>query len=316
MHKGDEPSGRQEGPREPGPGRTAYAAALGKSGAREAGVLEADFILMAVEKPPVIGRRRSDRILAPVRIRVIGNDASGISFSEETVTVSFNQQGARISLVHSLLPDDLVLVMNLENGIEEEFRVVGMFQQVIGDHREWGIEARHPTSKIWGVEFSPHAEGIQPRVLIECAACKTAVQSSMSSIEYDVLLATGLISRHCDRCSETSRWKPSEHSLTGDMIRAGTKRAVIPGEGRKVRRIRLVMRLRVRNSGGKSDIAQTRDVSKAGLCFVSTHHFEVGEEVYITLPFADNQAPVETKGVAVWSAEGSAGRFYGVKYAA
>ena len=38
------------------------------------------------------GRRRTDRILAPVRIRVIGNDATGVSFAEETVTVSFNQQ--------------------------------------------------------------------------------------------------------------------------------------------------------------------------------------------------------------------------------
>ena len=62
---------------------------------------------MAVEQSlPVTGRRRSDRVLAPIRIRVIGNDASGVSFSEETVTVSFNQHGARISLIHSLLPDD------------------------------------------------------------------------------------------------------------------------------------------------------------------------------------------------------------------
>jgi hypothetical protein len=38
-----------------------------------------------------IGRRRTDRILAPVRIRVVGNDATGVSFAEETMTVSFNQ---------------------------------------------------------------------------------------------------------------------------------------------------------------------------------------------------------------------------------
>lgn len=271
---------------------------------------------MAVDKQvPVTGRRRSDRILAPVRIRVIGNDASGVSFSEETVTVSFNQQGARISLIHSMLPDDLVLMMNLENGIEEEFRVVGMFQQVIGDRREWGVEALDPTSKIWGMEFSPPVEGVQPKVLIECAACKTAVQSPMSTIEYDVLLATGLISRHCERCGETTRWKPSEQALTAEMIRVIPKPGTVLVERRKVRRIRLVMRLRVRNSWGVADIAQTKDVSKAGLCFVSARRFEVGEEVYITLPFADNQAPVETKGVIIWSLEATAGRFYGVKYA-
>src|SRR6202142_674474 len=102
----------------------------------------------------ILGRRRSERILAPVRIRVIGNDRSGVSFSEETVTVSFNQQGARISLVHSLLPDDVILVTNLENGIEEEFRIVGAFQQVFGNRREWGVEAVNPNSGIWGIEFS------------------------------------------------------------------------------------------------------------------------------------------------------------------
>ncbi len=267
------------------------------------------------EKKVVVGKRRSDRILAPIRIRVIGNDASGVSFVEETVTVSLNQQGARISLTHSLLPDDIVLILNRENNIEEEFRVVGSFQQVIGDRREWGLEAVNPDSKIWGIKFNALAEGLQPKILIECAACKTAEQSPLSSIEYDVLLATGLISRHCERCSETTRWKPSEQELTPEIIAASARRDARRVERRKPRRIKLVMRLRVRNAGGLSDIAQTRDVSKAGLCFVTTQRFQVGEDVYVTLPFAENQAPVETKGRIMWSAEGSAGHFYGVKYA-
>ena len=65
-------------------------------------------------------RRRSDRILGSVHIRVIGNNASGVSFAEETETISFNQQGARISLTSDLLPDDVVLIKNVGNEIEEE----------------------------------------------------------------------------------------------------------------------------------------------------------------------------------------------------
>ena len=263
----------------------------------------------------ILGRRRTERILAPVRIRVIGNDMAGVSFAEETVTVSFNQQGARISLVHSLLPDDIVLVTNLENGAEEEFRVVGAFQQVFGNRREWGVEAVNPDSGIWGVEFKPSQDGAQPKVLIECSACKTAAQSTLSSIEYEVLLATGLISRHCDRCSETTRWKPSAQAVTEEILVRSHKAA---SQGmrtpRRTRRLKIAMQLRVRNAWGVVDIAQTRDVSKAGLCFASTQRFSPGDDVYITLPYAQNQAPVETKGKVIWTGEGTAGKFYGVEY--
>jgi len=262
----------------------------------------------------ILGRRRTERILAPVRIRVIGNDASGVSFSEETVTVSFNQQGARISLIHSLLPDDIILVKNLENSVEEEFRVVGAFQQVFGSRREWGVEAVNTESGIWGVEFAPNDDGAQPKVLIECAACKTAAQSTVSSIEYEVLLATGLISRHCDRCNETTRWKPSEQAVTNEILARSNRPAKGTREIRRARRLRLTMQLRVRNAWGTVDIAQTRDVSKLGLCFISTQRFSPGDEVYITLPYAQNQAPVETKGKVIWTAEGTSGRFYGVEY--
>jgi len=261
-------------------------------------------------------RRRTERVLAPVRIRVVGNDVSGVSFSEDTITVSFSQGGARISLTHPLLPDDIILIRNLANNIEEEFRVVGAFQKVFGDRREWGVEAVNPESGIWGVTYTPPAEGLQPKVLIECAACKNAIQSPLSSIEYDVLLATGLISRHCNRCNETTRWKPSDQPVTAEMIRESRQNAGPAADRRKARRLKLVMRLRVRNSWGVTDIAQTRNVSKGGICFLSTQIFNVGDELFITLPFADNQTPVETPARVVWSsaAKSGSGRFYGICY--
>jgi hypothetical protein len=262
----------------------------------------------------IMARRRTERILAPVRIRVIGNDEGGVSFAEETVTVSFNQQGARISLTHSLLPDDLVLVKNIENGIEEEFRVVGPLQQVFGSRREWGVEALNPDGSIWGVEFAPNVDAAQPKVLIECAACKTAAQSTLSSIEYGVLLATSLLSRHCDRCDETTRWKPSEQAITPEILGRSLKAVSPGGPQRRVRRLKLTMQLRVRNTWGVVDVAQTRDVSKAGLCFLSSQRFTVGDEVYVTLPYAQGQTPVETKGKIIWMAQGTAGRFYGIEY--
>jgi Tfp pilus assembly protein PilZ len=260
-------------------------------------------------------RHRTERILAPVRIRVIGNNAMGVSFSEETVAVSFNQEGARISLTHSLIPEDIVLLTNLETGVEAEFRVVGALQQVFGDRHEWGIAAVNPDSKIWGAEFTPPSDDAQPEIMVQCAACKTALQSTVSSIEYDVLLATGLISRHCERCNETTRWKPIEQGATAGT----TRRSVIStrnsnADERRTRRLKLAMQLRIRTEDGVVDTALTRDVSKTGLCIVTTQHFSVGDEIYVTLPHSQNQAPTETRANVVWTAEGTSGRFYGIQY--
>jgi hypothetical protein len=259
-------------------------------------------------------RRRTDRVLAPTPIRVIGNDMSGVAFSEDAVTVSFNLQGARISLTHSLLVDDIILILNKKTNLEEEFRVVGAFQQVSGDRREWGVEAVDPKSNIWGIDFAQPSEELQPKALIECGGCKRVVQSPMSSIEYDVLLAVGMISRHCDRCKETTRWKPSTQTVLPEILDAIPAKPGGQAGTRRVKRIKLVMRVRVRNAWGTVDVAQTRDVSKLGLCFLSPKVFSVGDEVSLVLPFTAGSVPVETKGKVVWSRATTGARYYGVEY--
>jgi len=258
-------------------------------------------------------RRRSDRVLGPLPIRIIGNDANGVAFIEDAVTVSFNQQGARISMTHSLLLDDIILILNKQTGIEDEFRVVGAFGQVIGLRSEWGVEAISSDGKIWGVEFMTPSEELHPKALVECGGCRRVVQGILSSIEYDVLLAVGMISRHCTRCNETTRWRPTEHA---GMPEIEVEPRAIPATGkpRRAKRIRLVMRLRVRNNWGLVEVAQTHDVSKLGLCFFSDKLFNVRDEIFLTLPFSANSVPVETKGRIVWSRPASNGRYYGVEY--
>ena len=157
-------------------------------------------------------------IRSPIRIRVTGKNAAGVTFTEETVTVSISRQGASISLTHSLLPDDIVLIKNVENLIEQEFRVVGALHQVFGGRQEWDVEATHNAREVWGRGFSSPGEGIESKVPVECVVCKTAAHSTLSSIDYEVLLSTGLICRHCDRCGETTRWRPSAQPLPPEVI--------------------------------------------------------------------------------------------------
>ena len=266
------------------------------------------------ESMNVVNMRRSDRILVPLRIRVTGVDAAWDEFEEDTVTVSVNKHGACISLERVLLPAQRINIKNLENDIAAQFRVVGELGHVFGNRREWGVETFTPECNIWGLDFAPTEEGDQPKVLICCAVCKKGVVSPISSIEYDVLLFSGAISRHCESCGETTRWQPSEHRPAPEVL-PQTPRAVKPeDERRKHKRLNLSMLLRVRDSHGESELAQTLDVSKGGVCFLGKRQYRVGDVLYLTLPSIEKPGPIETRGRVVRSRPGPRGTVCGVNF--
>ncbi|HEV2350520.1 MAG TPA: PilZ domain-containing protein [Terriglobia bacterium] len=261
-----------------------------------------------------LGGRRSDRILWPVPIRVTGTDQQGLPFVEETVTVSINVHGACISLTHTLLPGALVLIKNQSNGIEEGFRMVPGGEKVFGERWEWRVEATHPEINIWGIEFNQPAEEVHPKVLIECGTCKNIAYSALTSMEFGLLLSLGMISHHCTRCAQTTRWKPKAPAPAESGASRKANQAPSGAQTRKVRRLELTMRVYVRDSRGVVDAVQTLDVSKGGLAFVSSRDFKIGDSVFIGFPFADSRKPAETKGTILWSAQTPVGRTHGVNY--
>jgi PilZ domain len=257
-------------------------------------------------------RRRSDRILVPLRILVSGVDAVSKPFQEEAVTVSVNKHGACISLLRQLLPDQKLSIRNLENDVEAEFRVVGELRQVFGERREWGVETLCPECNIWGLDFEQPPDHVQPKALICCSRCGNGSLSSLSSIEYDVLLAAGGISRHCESCGETTRWQPGQ---MGSDLAPGTSPAPPRvDERRKHRRVRLSMLVRVRDSQGESAVAQTLDVSKGGALFLSRRRHHAGDILYLTLPSTDKPAPVESRARVVRTQMTEHGTLYAVKF--
>lgn len=252
-------------------------------------------------------RRRSDRLYVQIPLRVTGADAVGKEFEEETVSVNVNRHGACVTLTHALKPEQTVRIRNLRSGQEQDFRVVGMVRQVFGERAEWGVEIADPASDFWGVEFTPPPETIQPKVLIECQACAKVALVPLPRLEYDLLLHTGLISRHCDPCGETTRWRPSDRPPV-----AWTETQVaVDDDRRRTRRRRLAMHLQVRKGSGQSEFVQTMDVSKGGLCFFSKQNYHVGEQISVILPFGQEKGPAETKARIVWTRETAGGRLYG-----
>src|SRR5579859_152985 len=267
-------------------------------------------------KPPISqdDMRRSWRILWPIPIRVTGTDYRGVSFIEDTVTVSVNQQGARISLTHPLLFEDVILIMNPRNGIEEEFRVVRECQKVFGQRQEWCVEAMNANSSIWGIDFNQLNAESKPMVLMACEECKNTAYTSLTLTEYLILLSVGMISHHCNCCGNTTRWKPRVDAPLAGGSAVRVRQATSGLEMRKTRRLEMTMNVFVRNGNGIAEMVQTRDVSKGGLCFVGSKDFKVGDDIYITFPFADTGNPADMKGKICWSAQESSGRSYGVKY--
>jgi PilZ domain len=257
-------------------------------------------------------KRRSDRILAPLRIRVAGVDGRKRPFEEEAITVSVNKHGACISLLHDLRPDQEVSIRNLENNIQTQFRVVGELRQVFGNRREWGVETVSPDCNIWGLDFEQPPDHVQPKALICCATCKNGMLCSLSSIEYDVLLSAGAISRHCEPCGQTTRWEPCKHCSDLGIERPAPAPALV--ERRKHKRIGLSMLLRIRNIEGETEVGQTVDVSKGGALFHARRPYRVGETVYLTLPSKDKPHPAEVGARIVRAQTAERGFLYAVKF--
>jgi hypothetical protein len=258
-------------------------------------------------------RRRSDRIYVQVPVRLSGKDRSGAEFEEETVTVNINRHGACITLTQFIEPEQSVRVKNLRNGLEQDFRVVGLVRQVFGNRAEWGLELTDPEIDFWGVEFVPPPESVEPKILLQCMACSKVLLGFVSRLQFDMLMHTGLISRHCEQCGETTRWQPSEPELPPEIAR---RISPPEHERRKNRRLRIAMHLRLTGANGESEIVQTADASKGGLCFFSKKPHAVGEWVSLILPYGEGGRPSETLAKVVWAREVPGGKLYGASYAA
>jgi hypothetical protein len=258
-------------------------------------------------------RRRSDRIHVQIPVRLSGKDASGAAFEEETVTVNINRHGACITLTQFIEPQQTVHVKNLRNGLEQDFRVVGLVRQVFGNRAEWGLELTDPEFDFWGVEFVPPPESVEPKILLQCKTCSRVMLGFVSRLQFDMLLHTGMISRHCEQCGETTRWQPREPDLPPEIAR---RISPTEHERRKNRRLRISMHLRLTGSHGESETVQTVDVSKGGLCFFSKKPYAVGDWISLILPYGETGKPSDTLAKVVWAREVAGGKLYGASYAA
>ncbi len=99
-------------------------------------------------------RRRTQRVLMRIRVRVSSQGSPVSKFDEETYTLAINAHGASIPLSRSVTKGQRLEVLNVATGDKAEC-VVAYLGQRQGDHIEVGVEFILASPKFWRVAFPP-----------------------------------------------------------------------------------------------------------------------------------------------------------------
>ena len=99
-------------------------------------------------------RRRSQRVLMQVAIRIRGDNAQGTPFEEETETLAINAHGALILLQARVTSGSKVHMKHKRTEEEQECYVV-FLGPVRSGKAEIGLEFSSPRPAFWRVAFPP-----------------------------------------------------------------------------------------------------------------------------------------------------------------
>jgi hypothetical protein len=109
-----------------------------------------------ISNPPLNtgARRRSQRVLMQVAVRIRGTDTQGKTIEEETETLAINAHGALILLQSRLTSGTKVHMQHKKTQEEQECHVV-FLGPVRSGKAEIGLEFSSPHPTFWRVAFPP-----------------------------------------------------------------------------------------------------------------------------------------------------------------
>lgn len=109
-----------------------------------------------VSNSPVnpVARRRSQRVLMQVAVRIRGTDAQNQSFEEFTETLAINAHGALVLLTARVTSGCLVQMKHIKTDEEQECHVA-FLGPVRNGKSEVGLEFSAPRPAFWRVAFPP-----------------------------------------------------------------------------------------------------------------------------------------------------------------
>ncbi len=158
--------------------------------------------------------RRSGRVSLAVPILIIGSDAEGRVFSEETHTVVVSLHGAGIVSRNKLMAEQELTLRSVETSREAEVRVVGEIAQQ-GEIHTYGVAFLDERLDFWKLEFpaGPTWDNRPATLVLECGGCKCTVELANGDFEYDICAIHGGLARFCDECGLLTVWRQSHEVM-------------------------------------------------------------------------------------------------------
>jgi len=155
--------------------------------------------------------RRSGRVFKSVPILLMGSDAEGRIFSEDTHTVILSLHGAGIVSTQKLIAEEELILRSKETNLEAEIRVVGEIGSEDGRFT-YGVAFLDDDLDFWKLEFpAPPLPTERPvELLLGCGSCGATVTLLNGDYEFDVCAIHGGLVRYCTECGFATVWRRPE----------------------------------------------------------------------------------------------------------
>ena len=289
------------------------------------------FALQPENKLGTQESRRSDRLPKEIGILLIGWDAQGVEFMEQTKTVVLSRHGAGIVSTHKLAAEQELIIVHQENNKETEIGVVGQIG-CEGDSYTYGVAFLDPTVDFWGIA-SPSASQVEilaRRKALQCSICGRREVADLGALESDIYAIHDGILRSCERCGGSTLWKEAAGEVPDEsavpVALSVSPEAAPPPEPsplparfnnrRQHVRIKVSFTASVRNPSFDDDIVLCENVSRGGLCFKSSRRYYETAGIEVAAPYSPGLPllPVPAKIVYVQELPLEKMFRYGVQY--
>ncbi len=278
--------------------------------------------MQPVEKIGVESLRRSTRIPKEVAILLIGSDAQGKDFMEQTKTVVLSRHGAGVVSMHKLSVEQEMTMVDSARDKETVIRVVGQIGVEDGSYT-YGVAFLDPDIDFWD-EFpsGTDTETSTCRLVLQCCFCGRHEVIDPGALESDVYAIHGGIVRHCKPCNSSTLWKQTfvevpDESPVPEAVPASSEPSPAPFKNRRQHvRTKVSFTASVRGEDSSGDIVLCENVSRGGLCFKSTRRYCKTASIEVAAPYSPGSAhiPVPAKIVYVQELPEEKMFRYGVQY--